>query len=77
MLSFSSTAKEVHVSTKIKGAWATIATTADFPTSPTFPYGNVSIQRLVPLGDGGWAAFWEANSALGGGVRQLLVATYQ
>lgn len=68
---------EVHLSTRLKGSWSTMVAAADLPTQPNFPYDIATIQRLEPLGAGGWAAFWEVWSPVGSGARRLMVATYQ
>ncbi len=80
VLSFARTGSgdfEVHVSTRVDGAWSTAATPAVFATRPTFPYDITTIQRLIPFGTRGWAAFWEVSSPVGGGARRLMMATYQ
>lgn len=74
-------AYQVRFAKLVNGEWTATSLQADADLAVTAS-GSVStlasMQRLTPLGDGGWAAFWELNSGLLLNYgRQVVAAAYQ
>ncbi|HIV72915.1 MAG TPA: hypothetical protein H9903_18405 [Candidatus Aquabacterium excrementipullorum] len=70
---------QVRFATRRNGQWSDVALMADVAL-PSVTVGGttvpISLQRLMPQGEGGWVAFWELNSLVGYGHR-LVAASYQ
>lgn len=72
---------QVRFAKRASGQWSPVSLQADADLAVNVS-GSVStlasMQRLTPLGDGGWAAFWELNSGqLLSYGRQVVAAAYQ
>lgn len=82
VLNFASAANgryTVRFATRVRGQWTAASLQNDANLArDSLGIELASMQRLMPLGDGGWAAFWELTSNLVPGYgRRVVAASYQ
>lgn len=73
---------QVRFAARLKGVWSSVSLQDDASLATVLDgHGDLqlaSMLRLVSLGDGGWAAFWELSSNLVPGFgRRVVAAAYQ
>lgn len=77
VLNFAKTASglyRVRFAVRASGGWTAVSLQNDASLAGAQAGTTTSMQRLAPLGDGGWAAFWELTSNLVPGFGNRVVA---